>query len=144
MMQPKKTKFAKFRKITLSGVAQTCNFVAYGSYGLVVEKNIKMTSKQIEAIRKVVSRAMNRNGALYIRVFPQLPRTKKPVGTRMGGGKSGVEEWIAPVNRGTVILEVDNVSKEVAVEALEKAATKISVPCHIIKRKFAFVDSIDN
>jgi len=139
MMQPKKTKFAKFQKITLSGVAQKCNSVAFGSYGLVVGENVKMTGKQIEAIRKVVSRTMNRNGALYMRIFPQLPRTKKPVGTRMGGGKSGVEEWIAPVRKGTVILEVDNVSKNIAVEALEKAKFKLSVPCFIIKRKFAYL-----
>lgn len=139
MMQPKKTKFAKFQKITLSGVAQKCNSVTFGSYGLVVGENVKMTGKQIEAIRKVVSRTMNRNGALYMRIFPQLPRTKKPVGTRMGGGKSGVEEWIAPVRKGTVILEVDNVSKNIAVEALEKAKFKLSVPCFIIKRKFAYL-----
>ncbi len=139
MLQPKKTKFAKFQKIKVSGVAQTCNFVAYGSYGLVVGDNLKMTGKQLESIRKVVSRAMNRNGALYMRVFPQLPRTKKPVGTRMGGGKSAVEEWIAPVNKGTVILEVDNVSEKVAIEALSKAKFKLSVPCFIIKRKFAYL-----
>ena len=139
MMQPKKTKFAKFQKITVSGVAQKCNFVAYGSYGLVVGENVKMTGKQLESIRKVVSRTMNRNGALYMRVFPQLPKTKKPVGTRMGGGKSGVEEWIAPVCKGTVILEVDNVEESVAIEALEKAKFKLSVPCFIIKRKFAYL-----
>ena len=138
-MQPKKTKFAKFQKITVSGVAQKCNCVAYGSYGLVVAENIKMTGKQLESIRKVVSRTMNRNGALYMRVFPQLPKTKKPVGTRMGGGKSGVEEWIAPVNKGTVVLEVDNVSESVAMEALEKAKFKLAVPCFVIKRKFAYL-----
>ena len=139
MMQPKKTKFAKFKKITVSGVAQTCNFVAYGSYGLVVGKNTKLSGKQLESIRKVVSRTMNRNGALYMRVFTQLPRTKKPVGTRMGGGKSGVEEWLAPVNKGTVIIEVDNVSEKVAMEALNKAKFKLSVPCFVIKRKFAYL-----
>ena len=139
MIQPKKTKFAKFQKITVSGVAQKCNFVAYGSYGLVVGKNVKITGKQLEAIRKVVSRTMNRNGALYMRVFPQLPKTKKPVGTRMGGGKSGVEEWIAPVSKGTVIMEVDNVSESVAFEALQKAGFKLSVPCFVIKRKFAYL-----
>ena len=139
MMQPKKTKFAKFQKVRVSGVAQTCNFVAYGSYGLVAGANTKMTGKQLESIRKVVSRTMNRNGALYMRVFPQLPVTKKPVGTRMGGGKSGVEEWIAPVNKGTVILEVDNVKEEVAMEALNKAKFKLAIPCFIIKRKFAYL-----
>ena len=76
---------------------------------------------------------------MYMRVFPQLPVTKKPVGTRMGGGKSGVEEWIAPVNKGTVILEVDNVKEEVAMEALNKAKFKLAIPCFIIKRKFAYL-----
>ena len=138
-MYPKKTKFAKFRKIRVSGVAQCCNSVAFGSYGLVAGKNVKLTGKQLEAIRKVVSRTMNRNGALYMRVFPQLPKTKKPVGTRMGGGKSGVEEWIAPVRKGTVILEVDNVSLDVAMEALNKAKFKLSIPCFLIKRRFAYL-----
>ena len=139
MIQPKKTKFAKFQKIRVSGVAQCCNSVAFGSYGLVAGKNVKLTGKQLEAIRKVVSRTMNRNGALYMRVFPQLPKTKKPVGTRMGGGKSSVEEWIAPVRKGTVILEVDNVSLDVAMEALNKAKFKLAIPCFVIKRKFAYL-----
>lgn len=138
-MQPKKTKFAKFQKIRVSGTAQVCNQVSYGSYGLVVGENIKLTGKEIEAIRKVVSRSMNRQGALYMRVFPQLPVTKKPVGTRMGGGKSGVEEWIAPIRKGTVIIEVDNVSGAVALEALTKAKFKLPVPCFMIKRKFSYL-----
>ena len=138
-MQPKKTKFAKFQKIRVSGTAQVCNQVSYGSYGLVVSENIKLTGKEIEAIRKVVSRSMNRQGALYMRVFPQLPVTKKPVGTRMGGGKSGVETWIAPVKKGTVIMEVDNVSEDIALLALGKAKFKLSIPCFIKKRKFAYL-----
>ena len=138
-MQPKKTKFAKFQKVTVSGVAQKCNEVSYGSYGLVAGANIKLSGKELESMRKVVSRTMNRNGALYVRVFPHLPVTKKPVGTRMGGGKSGVECWIAPVKKGTVIMEVDNVSESVAIEALEKAKFKLSIPCFVIKRKFAYL-----
>ena len=139
MMQPRKTKFAKHNKVTVSGVAQTCNQVSYGSYGLVAGANVKMTGKELEAIRKVVSRTMNRNGALFMRVFPHLPVSKKPVGTRMGGGKSGVEYWVAPVNKGTVIMEVDNVPEKVAMEALNKAKFKLSIPCFIIKRKFAYL-----
>lgn len=138
-MQPKKTKFAKFQKVTVRGVAQKCNQVAYGSYGLAVGANIKLTGRELESMRKVVSRTMNRNGALYMRVFPHLPVTKKPVGTRMGGGKSGVEYWVSPVNKGTIILEVDNVSEEVAIEALNKAKFKLSIPCFIVKRKFSYL-----
>ena len=138
-MQPKKTKFAKFQKVTVAGVAQKCNEVSYGSYGFVAGANIKLSGKELEAMRKVVSRTMNRNGALYMRVFPHLPVTKKPVGTRMGGGKSGVEYWIAPVKKGTVIMEVDNVSEAVAMEALEKAKFKLSIPCFVIKRKLAYL-----
>ena len=78
-MQPKKTKFAKFQKVTVSGVAQKCNEVAYGSYGLVAGANIKLSGKELEAMRKVVSRTMNRNGALYMRVFPHLPIQKSPL-----------------------------------------------------------------
>ena len=138
-MQPKKTKFAKFQKVTVASVAQKCNKVSYGSYGLVAGDNIKLSGKELEAMRKVVSRAMNRNGALYMRVFPHLPVTKKPVGTRMGGGKSGVEFWVSPVKKGTVIMEVDNVDEAVAMEALGKAKFKLSIPCFIIKRKFAYL-----
>lgn len=138
-MQPKKTKFAKFQKVTVASVAQKCNKVSYGSYGLVAGANIKLSGKELEAMRKVVSRAMNRNGALYMRVFPHLPVTKKPVGTRMGGGKSGVEFWVSPVKKGTVIMEVDNVDEAVAMEALGKAKFKLSIPCFIIKRKFAYL-----
>ena len=138
-MQPKKTKFAKFNKVTVSGRAQKCNYVSYGKYGLVVDENVKLNNKHIEAIRKVVSRVMNRNGALYIRVFPQLPVSKKPVGTRMGGGKSGVEQWVAPIKKGTIILEVDNVSRDIAVEAFKKAKFKLSAKCHIVNRKFAYL-----
>ena len=134
-----KTKFAKFQKVTVRGVAQKCNQVAYGSYGLAVGANIKLTGRELESMRKVVSRTMNRNGALYMRVFPHLPVTKKPVGTRMGGGKSGVEYWVSPVNKGTIILEVDNVSEEVAIEALNKAKFKLSIPCFIVKRKFSYL-----
>ena len=118
MMQPKKTKFAKFQKIRVSGTAQKCNSVAYGSYGLVVGENIKMSGKELESMRKVI----------------------RPVGTRMGGGKSGVESWIAPLKKGTIIVEVDNVSESVAMEALSKAKFKISIPCFIIKRKFAYIN----
>ncbi len=139
MLQPRKVKFAKFQKVTVCGVAQNCNRVSYGSYGLVVSENIKISGKQLESIRKVISRTMNRNGALYMRVFPQLPVSKKPVGTRMGGGKSGVENWVAAVNKGTVIVEVDNVTESVAMEALGKAKFKLSVPCFVIKRKFAYL-----
>ena len=139
MLQPKKVKFAKFQKVTVCGTAQNCNKVSYGSYGLVVGENIKISGKQLESIRKVISRTMNRSGALYMRVFPQLPVSKKPVGTRMGGGKSGVENWVAAVNKGTVIVEIDNVSEDVAKEALNKAKFKLSVSCFIIKRKFAYL-----
>ena len=139
MMQPKKTKFSKFSKVVVSGVSQVCNSVAYGSYGLVVCENVKLNGKQLEAVRKVISREMNRNGVIYVRVFPQLPVTKKPVGTRMGGGKSSVEEWVAPVKKGTIIVEIDNVSEEVAINAMQKAMCKMPVSCHIVKRKFAYL-----
>ena len=90
MLQPKKTKFFKFRKVRVSGTAQCCSSVNYGAFALVVGENVKITGKQLESVRKVLSREMDRTGAVFMRVFPQLPVTKKPVGTRMGGGKSGV------------------------------------------------------
>ena len=139
MLQPKKTKFAKFHKVRVSGVAQVCSSVSYGSFGLVVCDNVKINGKQLESIRKVLSREMNRAGAIFTRVFPQLPVTKKPVGTRMGGGKSGVENWVIGLQKGTILVEIDNVSEDIAIEALSKARFKISVPCSIVRRRFAYL-----
>ena len=139
MLQPKKTKFAKFHKVRVSGAAQVCSSVSYGSFGLVVCDNVKINGKQLESIRKVLSREMNRAGAIFTRVFPQLPVTKKPVGTRMGGGKSGVENWVIGLQKGTILVEIDNVSEDIAIEALSKARFKISVPCSIVRRRFAYL-----
>ncbi len=139
MLQPKKTRFAKFQKVRVSGSAQVCSSVSYGSFGLVVCDNVKINGKQLESVRKVLSREMNRAGAIFTRVFPQLPVTKKPVGTRMGGGKSGVDNWVIGLQKGTVLVEIDNVREDVALEALGKAKFKISVPCNIIRRKFAYL-----
>ena len=138
MFVPKKTKFRKVNKISISGPATSCNTVSFGSFGLKVLENVKITSKQIEAIRKVISRTLKRTGLLYIRIFPHLPVTKKALGVRMGGGKGGVESWIAAVNYGTVIIEVDNVSEELAREAFAKATYKLPIQCIMVKRKFAY------
>jgi large subunit ribosomal protein L16 len=139
MFFPAKTKFRKFRKVRVSGHATVCNSVQLGSYGLKVLENVKITSKQIEAVRRVISRTLKRGGVLYIRIFPQLPVTKKPLAVRMGGGKGAVEFWVAPVNMGTVIMEVDNVSEELAIEALTKAKFKLSADCEIVKRRFIYL-----
>lgn len=138
-MIPKKTKFRKFRKIRLRKVATSCNSVSFGSYGIKVNESIKVTAKQIEAVRKVVSRTLKRNGVLYIRIFPHLPVTKKPLAVRMGGGKGGVDTWIAQAPAGTIILEIDNVTKDMAIDALNRAKYKLSVDCSIVERKFAFL-----
>jgi large subunit ribosomal protein L16 len=138
MFLPKKTKFRKCRKVRVSGRAQSCS-VDFGSYGLKVDENIKITSRQLEAIRKVVSRTLKRSGVLYLRVFPHLPVTKKPLAVRMGGGKGAVELWVAPVASGTVIIEVDNVNQELAIEALTKAQYKLAASCSIVKRRFAYI-----
>lgn len=140
MLLPKKTKYRKAHKIKVSGVATSCCNVSFGSYGLKVTDGVKITAKQLEAVRKVISRELKRSGALYFRIFPQMPITKKPLGVRMGGGKGSTEAWIAPIARGSIIAEVDNVSHEMATNALLKAQTKLPIKCVVVKRRFAYFD----
>jgi large subunit ribosomal protein L16 len=138
MFTPKKTKYRKFHKILNDGVATKANAVDFGVYGLVVTENVKITSNQLEAIRKVVSRAMKRSGVLYMRHFPHLPVTKKPLAVRMGGGKGGVEFYVAAIKRGSVLLELKNVSEDVAMEAMSKVSYKLPISCKFVKRRFVY------
>ncbi len=135
MLMPKKVKYRKQQKGRVKGIASRCNTLSFGSYGLQAIENGKLTTKQIEAARIAMTRHAKRGGKIWIRIFPHKPVTRKPLETRMGKGKGNVEDWVAPVKRGTVLYEIDGVSEEVALEALRLASHKLPIKTKIISRE---------
>ncbi len=134
MLMPKRTKYRRPHRIKYEGKTKGGNTVAFGEYGLVALEGAWITSRQIEAGRIAINRHMKRGGKLWIRIFPHLAKTKKPLEVRMGSGKGSPEEWVAVVKEGCVMFEVAEVSEEVAREALRLAANKLPVRCKIIKK----------
>jgi large subunit ribosomal protein L16 len=135
MMQPKRTKFRKQFKGKISGSAQRGNFVAFGEYGLKATDRCRMTAREIEAARRAISRHVKRGGRIWIRVFPDVPITQKPLEVRMGSGKGNVEYWVAKVLPGKVLFEIEGMSEETAREAFRLAAAKLSVSTAFVKRQ---------
>jgi large subunit ribosomal protein L16 len=135
MLQPKKTKYRKPQKGRIKGMAQRGNEVSFGSYGLKTLERGFITSRQIEASRITISRAMKREGKFWIRIFPSKSITKKPAEVRMGKGKGSPEYWAAPVRPGTVLFELDGVTEAVAREALRLAANKLPVKTKLVVRR---------
>jgi len=134
MLQPKRTKFRKQQKGRNRGLAQVGNRVSFGEYGLKATTRGFVTARQIEAARRAITRHVKRGGKLWIRVFPDKPVTKKPVEVRMGKGKGNVEYWVAPVQPGRVMYEIQGVTEEIAREAFRLAAAKLAVRTTFIKR----------
>jgi len=134
MLQPKRTKFRKQQKGRNRGLAQVGNRVSFGEFGLKATTRGFITARQIEAARRAITRHVKRGGKLWIRVFPDKPVTKKPVEVRMGKGKGNVEYWVAPVQPGRVMYEIQGVSETVAREAFRLAAAKLAVRTTFIKR----------
>ena len=134
MLQPKQTKFRKMHKGRNRGLAQNGNTIAFGRFGLVASDRGRITARQIEAARMAMTRHMKRAGRVWIRIFPDVPVSKKPTEVRMGKGKGSVEYWAAKVKPGRVMFEIDGVSIEVAREALSLAAAKLPVKCKIVSR----------
>jgi large subunit ribosomal protein L16 len=135
MLQPKKTKFRKMHKGRISGNAKGGFALNFGSYGLKSLEPSRVTARQIEAARRAMTRHMKRAGRVWIRIFPDVPVSKKPTEVRMGKGKGSVEYWAAKVKPGRVMFEIDGVSIEVAREALSLAAAKLPVKCKIVSRQ---------
>ena len=125
MLQPKRTKFRKVHKGRNTGLATTANKVSFGEYGLKSVDFGRLTARQIEAARRCISRKMKRVGKVYIRVFPDKPITQKPLEVRMGNGKGSVEYWVAQIQPGRMIYEVEGISEELAREAFALAADKL-------------------
>ena len=134
MLQPKKTKYKKQQKGRNRGMAQRGNIVAFGEFGLKSSGRARLTSRQIEAARRCISRHVKRTGKLWIRVFPDKPITQKPLETRQGSGKGNVEYWVFEVKPGHIIYELGGVSEELAREAFTLAAAKLPFSCVFAKR----------
>ncbi len=134
MLQPKRTKFRKQMKGRNRGLAQRGNKVSFGEYGLKSVGRCRLTARQIEAARRVMTRHIKRGGKIWIRVFPDKPITKKPLEVRMGKGKGNVEYWVALIQPGRILYEMDGVSEELAREAFQLAASKLPVATTFVKR----------
>lgn len=134
MLQPKRTKFRKMHRGRRRGLAYTGNVVSFGDFGLQAMGVCWMTSRQIEAGRRAITRYLRRGGKVWIRVFPDKPYTKKPLEVRQGSGKGPVEGWVAVVKPGRVIYEISGVKQDVAREALRLAAMKLPIKTRFIER----------
>lgn len=134
MLQPKRTKYRKVQKGRNEGLSWNGAAVSFGEYGLKATTRGQLTARQIEAARRTISRHVKRGGKLWIRVFPDKPITKKPIEVRMGNGKGNVEFWVAPIQPGRMLYEIEGVSEEIAREAFRLAAAKLSVQTTFVTR----------
>lgn len=134
MLQPKRTKFRKQRKGRNRGLATAGARVSFGEFGLKATSRGRITARQIEAARRAIVRHVKRGGKIWIRVFPDKPVSKKPLEVRMGGGKGNVEYWVAEIQPGKVLYEMEGVAEEVAREALRLAAAKLPLQTTFVSR----------
>ena len=134
MLQPKKTKFRKAHKGRIRGLATSGAILAFGQFGLKATEPDRVTARQIEAARRALTRHMKRAGRVWIRVYPDVPVSKKPLEVRMGSGKGAVELWVTRVKPGRILFEIDGISIETAKEALSLAAAKLSIKTRFVAR----------
>lgn len=134
MLQPKRTKFRKMRKGRNRGLATSGNKVSFGEYGLKALGRGRITARQIEAARRAMTRYVKRGGKIWIRVFPDVPVSKKPLEVRMGKGKGNVEYWVCKIQPGRVLYEMEGVTEDIAREAFRLAATKLPVQTAFVTR----------
>ena len=137
MLMPKRTKYRRPHRLSYEGRAKGGRDVAFGEYGIVADEGGYISSNQIEAARIAMTRYMNRGGKVWIKIFPHLARTKKPLEVRMGSGKGAPDHWVAVVQKGRVLFEIAGVSEEVAREALRLAANKLCVKTRFVKKQEA-------
>ncbi|MGD9815144.1 MAG: 50S ribosomal protein L16 [Hyphomonadaceae bacterium] len=134
MMQPKKTKFRRAHKGRIKGVATSGAALNFGQFGLKALEPERVTARQIEAARRAITREMKRQGRVWIRIFPDVPVSKKPVEVRMGSGKGAPEFWAARVKPGRIMFEIDGVPEAVARESLRLGAAKLPIRTRIVSR----------
>ena len=138
MLIPSRTKYRRVHRLPYEGHAKGNTELTKGSYGLQAKEGAWITANQIEAARVAMTRYMKRGGKVWINIFPHMPLTKKPIGTRQGKGKGNVEAWVAVVKEGKIMFEIDGVTEDIAREALRLAAHKLP-----IKTKFVMKESGD-
>ncbi|HEY5703915.1 MAG: 50S ribosomal protein L16 [Gammaproteobacteria bacterium] len=134
MLQPKKTKYRKQQKMRNRGMAKGGNKVSFGEFGLKAVSRGRITARQIEAARRAITRSVKRGGKVWIRIFPDKPITKKPIEVRMGKGKGNVEYWVAQIQPGRVLYEIEGISEEQARDAFRLAAAKLPVRTTFVNR----------
>ena len=134
MMQPKKTKFRKAHKGRIHGTATSGATLSFGQFGLKAMAPERITARQIEAARRALTRHMKRAGRVWIRIFPDVPVSKKPAEVRMGSGKGAPEFWVAKVKPGRILFEIDGVDLETAKEAMRLGAAKLSIHTKFVTR----------
>ena len=134
MLMPNRTKYRRPHRLSYEGNSKAGTELAFGEYGLVAMNGAYVSSNQIEAARVAMTRYMNRGGRVWIKIFPHLARTKKPLEVRMGSGKGSPEGWVAVVQKGRIMFEIADVDEATAREAFRLAANKLPVKCKFIKK----------
>ena len=134
MLQPKKTKYRKAHKGRIKGVATSATTLNYGAYGLKALEAERVTARQIEAARVAMTRFMKRAGRVWVRIFPDVPVSKKPTEVRMGKGKGSPEYWACRVKPGKILFEVDGVSQAIATEAFGRASSKLPIKTKVVEQ----------
>jgi large subunit ribosomal protein L16 len=134
MLAPQRVKYRKRQRGRLRGLSQRGSNVSFGEYGLKALDSGRLTARQIEAARRAMTRKVKRGGKLWIRIFPDTPVSRKPAETRMGSGKGNPEFWVAPVKPGTMLFEMDGVTKEIAEAAFTLARHKLPLKMRIVSR----------
>lgn len=135
MLSPKRTKFRKKQRSRITGIATRNNKISFGEFALVALERKWITNRQIEAARVAMTRHIKRGGKVWIRIFPDIPYTKKPAETRMGKGKGNPEYWVAVVKPGTIMFEIAGVESELAKEAIHLAGSKLPIKTKFITRR---------
>jgi large subunit ribosomal protein L16 len=134
MLQPKRTKFRKAHKGRIHGIATSGTDLSFGQYGLKAMEPERVTARQIEAARRALTRHMKRAGRVWIRIFPDVPVSKKPIEVRMGKGKGTPELWVCRIKPGRILFEIDGVTNQTAREALDLAAAKLPIKTRFVAR----------
>ena len=137
MLMPNRTKYRKIRKGRIRGVATSGNYIAFGDFALQAQGNERITSRQIEAARQAMTRYVKRGGKIWIRIFPHIAVTRKPLDVKMGSGKGSPEFFVAKVRPGTIMFEMQGVTEEIAREAMRLAAHKLPVKTKFLVREEA-------
>jgi large subunit ribosomal protein L16 len=135
MLIPKRTKFRKMHRGRLKGVATRSNTIVFGDFGLQATEPVWITSRQIEATRRSITRSVRRTGKIWIRIFPDRSVTERAAESRMGAGKGAVSHWVAVVKPGAILFEINGLNEEMAYEVLKKASRKLPIKTKIVSRQ---------